>query len=49
MSGDFFGHYEALASLFMENFQRFRGQQPLLNVVDKAAGFVASIGKPKPD
>ena len=45
MSGDFFGHYEALAALFMENFQRFRGQQPLMNVVDKRAGFVSSSGE----
>ena len=42
MSGDFFGYPEVLVSAFMENFRRFRAQQPLLNVVDKASGFVSS-------
>ncbi|HEY5645247.1 MAG TPA: NAD(P)-dependent oxidoreductase, partial [Pseudomonadales bacterium] len=42
MSGDFFGHYEALTALFVRNFQRYRAGQPLLNVVDKASGFVSS-------
>lgn len=42
MSGDFFGHYEALTSMFVQNFQRYRAQEPLLNVVDKASGFVLS-------
>lgn len=47
MSGDFFGHYEALAALFMENFRRFRAQGPLLNVVDKRSGFVLSDDDPQ--
>ena len=47
MSGDFFGHYEALAALFMENFRRFRAHEPLLNVVDKRAGFVLSDDDPQ--
>jgi phosphoglycerate dehydrogenase-like enzyme len=46
MSGDFFGHYEALTSLFVQNFQRYRSGQPLLNVVDKASGFVSSGNDP---
>lgn len=46
MSGDFFGHYEALASMFMENFRRFHAGQPLLNVVDKSSGFVLSSDDP---
>ena len=47
MSGDFFGYPEVLVSAFMENFRRFRAQQPLLNVVDKASGFVSSTDNQK--
>ena len=47
MSGDFFGYPEVLVSAFMENFRRFRAQQPLLNVVDKASGFVSSADSQK--
>jgi len=42
MSGDFVGYPEVLVSAFIENFQRFDAGQPLLNVVDKASGFVSS-------
>ncbi len=42
MSGDFIGYPEVLVSAFIENFRRFRAEQPLLNVVDKASGFVSS-------
>ena len=47
MSGDFFGYPEVLVSAFMENFRRYRAQQPLLNVVDKASGFVSSADSQK--
>jgi phosphoglycerate dehydrogenase-like enzyme len=47
MSGDFIGYPEVLVSAFMENFRRFRGQQPLLNVVDKSSGFVSSSDNQK--
>jgi phosphoglycerate dehydrogenase-like enzyme len=46
MSGDFFGHYEALVSMFLRNFQRFTSGQPLFNVVDKVSGFVLSSDDP---
>ncbi len=42
MSGDFVGYPEVLVSAFIENFRRFRAQQPLSNIVDKASGFVSS-------
>ncbi|MDQ4040011.1 MAG: D-2-hydroxyacid dehydrogenase, partial [Actinomycetota bacterium] len=40
MSGDFVGWLEALAALFGDNFDRWRAGEPLLNEVDKRAGFV---------
>lgn len=46
MSGDFFGHYEALVSMFLRNFRRYCTGQSLLNVVDKAAGFVLGSSDP---
>ena len=42
MSGDFIGYEQALSSAFVENFRRYRAGEPLLNVVDKASGFVPS-------
>ena len=42
MSGDYVGYPEVLVSAFIDNFQRFRTGKPLLNVVDKASGFVLS-------
>ena len=42
MSGDYVGYQEVVVSAFIDNFQRFRVGQPLLNVVDKASGFVSS-------
>jgi len=42
MSGDFFGWAPALLELFVENFQRWRQGQPLLNVVDKQLGYIPS-------
>jgi phosphoglycerate dehydrogenase-like enzyme len=47
MSGDFIGYPEVLVSAFIENFRRFRAQQPLLNVVDKTSGFVSSTDDQK--
>lgn len=46
MSGDFHGHYEALAAAFIDNFRRYRAGEPLANVVDKSAGFVPSDAPP---
>lgn len=40
MSGDFVGWREAVPALFVENFRRWRAGAPLLNVVDKARGYV---------
>ena len=40
MSGDFVGWAPALSALFVENYQRWRRGEPLLNVVDKALGYV---------
>lgn len=40
MSGDVWGWEAEVGTLFAENFRRWRGGEPLLNVVDKAAGFV---------
>ncbi len=42
MSGDFVGYQDVVVSAFIDNFRRFRARQPLLNVVDKASGFVLS-------
>ncbi len=43
MSGDYVGYQDVVVSAFIDNFQRFRAGQSLLNVVDKASGFVLSI------
>jgi phosphoglycerate dehydrogenase-like enzyme len=40
MSGDFVGWMPALSRLFVENHLRWRRGDPLLNVVDKALGYV---------
>ena len=48
MSGDYVGYQEAVVSAFVDNFQRFRTGQPLLNVVDKTSGFVLSGDDRKP-
>lgn len=42
MSGDFVGWLEALGELFVENFQRWRRGDDLLNVVDKERGYASS-------
>jgi phosphoglycerate dehydrogenase-like enzyme len=42
MSGDVIGWHEALVEVFVANFERWRAGQPLLNVVDKSAGYVPS-------
>jgi len=39
MSGDFQGHKEAMAEIFLENFERFRNGRELLNLIDKSLGF----------
>ncbi len=41
MSGDFVGHLEALVTVFIDNFQRYQAGEPLLNIVDKKAGYVS--------
>ncbi len=40
MSGDYHGHKQAVADVFIENFRRFRTGAPLVNVIDKRLGFV---------
>jgi phosphoglycerate dehydrogenase-like enzyme len=47
MSGDFVGYPQALVSTFIDNFRRYRAGKPLLNVVDKANGFVPSGDNPE--
>lgn len=42
MSGDFEGHLDIMAQIFLDNFERYRTGQPLSNIVDKQAGFVTS-------
>jgi phosphoglycerate dehydrogenase-like enzyme len=42
MSGDFCGWEQALTGLFTDQLRRWQAGQPLLNVVDKRLGFVAS-------
>ncbi len=42
MSGDFTGWAAALSQLFVANFLRWRRGEPLLNVVDKRRGYVAT-------
>lgn len=44
MSGDFIGSKPALAERFFANLSRYEAGQPLLNVVDKRAGFVPYPG-----
>lgn len=44
MSGDIRGWRDELEALFVDNLTRFRGGEPLLNVVDKTLGFVTSGG-----
>ena len=39
MSGDYRGHQEAMADIFLENFERFREGSELLNLIDKSLGF----------
>ena len=39
MSGDYRGHQEAMADVFLENFERFRQGRELLNLIDKSLGF----------
>jgi phosphoglycerate dehydrogenase-like enzyme len=41
MSGDFIGWEQDIMSLFLDNVRRFRAGEPLVNVVDKARGYVA--------
>jgi phosphoglycerate dehydrogenase-like enzyme len=40
MSGDFRGWDKALTDLFLAQLQRYRSGSPLINVVDKALGYV---------
>ncbi|HKX16442.1 MAG TPA: D-2-hydroxyacid dehydrogenase [bacterium] len=40
MSGDFQGWAAVISALFVENFKRWHGGRPLLNVVDKERGYV---------
>ena len=42
MCGDFVGYGPVLSGLFVENFRRWRRGESLLNVVDKALGYVPS-------
>src|SRR6516165_7280536 len=42
MSGDFLEWRSAIAALFVENYLRWQRGEPLLNVVDKALGYVPS-------
>ena len=46
MSGDYIGYQKAVVSAFMDNLRRFCAGEPLLNVVDKASGFVLSDDDP---
>lgn len=41
MSGDFHESLEVMAEAFFENLKRFRNGDPLLNIIDKTAGFAA--------
>lgn len=40
-SGDFMGYEDAIAQMFLDNFQRYKAGEPLNNLVDKALGFAA--------
>ncbi len=46
MCGDFIGWPGAVADVFVENYLRWRRGEPLLNVVDKSLGYVASPDLP---
>ena len=39
MSGDFVEHLDMVAAAFFENLKRYRSGEPMLNVIDKKAGF----------
>jgi phosphoglycerate dehydrogenase-like enzyme len=39
MAGFYAERWDAAASLFADNLRRFEAGQPLLNVVDKEAGY----------
>ncbi len=39
ISGDYQGHQDAMAEIFLENFERFRDGRELLNQIDKSLGF----------
>lgn len=39
MSGDFHEHLDVVAAAFFDNLRRYRGGLPMLNVIDKKAGF----------
>jgi hypothetical protein len=43
MSGDVHGYAEALAAQFVSNLDRYLDGRPLVNVVDKRLGYVASV------
>jgi phosphoglycerate dehydrogenase-like enzyme len=49
MAGDAVGWREAVAGLFDENLRRWLSGQPLLNVVDKALGYVAPRAQGRED
>ena len=40
ISGDFIGHQKAMVGQFLDNLKRHLGGDPLVNVVDKIAGYV---------
>ena len=42
MSGDYHGHYQDMAALFIDNVRRYQAGEPLANVVDMELGFVTS-------
>ena len=46
MCGDFIGWGAAVADLFVKNYMRWRRGEPLLNMVDKTLGYVASSDQP---
>lgn len=39
MSGDYVGYENAVADAFLDNLERYRTGQPLLNQIDKSAGY----------
>jgi phosphoglycerate dehydrogenase-like enzyme len=41
MSGDYYGHEDDVAALFIDNYHRYRAGEPLRNVIDKQRGFAA--------